>query len=121
MPVIVRRRLLTDPSGTPVQLRTSYLPTGVAEGTPLSGPHPVPEPWPIALARYTGLTITHTTSSITARHPTAADAALGLPPHAIVLIRTDTHHTDEFPADYTVTAWPGDTTYLTTDHPNTTD
>jgi DNA-binding GntR family transcriptional regulator len=92
------------------------MPASLAAGTPLAGPAAIPEDWTTALARYTGQPITHVTGHITARHPNATEAAaLGLPPHGVVLLRTETHHTATGPADYTLTVWPGESTHLTTE------
>jgi DNA-binding GntR family transcriptional regulator len=113
--VIVRRCLLAASDGTPVQLRTSYIPSPTAEGTPLAQPEPAGEPWQAALAEHTGRHIRLSASHITARHPHSDEAAaLALPPDAAVLVRTDIHHDEHgTPIDYTRTVWPGDTTRLT--------
>jgi GntR family transcriptional regulator len=114
-PVIVRRRLLAASDGTPVQLRTSYLPAQLAQNTPLAHPEPISEPWTTALAQHLGgTTPTIAASHITARHPTHDEApALALPLDAAVLVREDTHHRDGTPIDFTRTIWPGDSTRLT--------
>jgi DNA-binding GntR family transcriptional regulator len=109
-PVVVRRRVTADERGLPVQLRTSYLPRPVAEGTPLAMPEPVSEPWPDALAIYAGRPATVTDSRISARHPTDSEAAVfGLALSACLLVRTDVTHDDTgVPADCTITVWPAD-------------
>jgi GntR family transcriptional regulator len=114
-PVIVRRRLLAAADGTPVQLRTSYMPAHFAENTALAQPEPIPEPWNVALARHIGGHPTVAMSHITARHPNYDEApALALPPDAAVLVREDVHHNEHsLTVDYTRTVWPGDTTRLT--------
>jgi hypothetical protein len=48
--VIVRRRLLAAPDGTPIQLRVRYLAAELAETTAIGQPKPIPDPWPAALA-----------------------------------------------------------------------
>jgi GntR family transcriptional regulator len=112
--VIVRRCLLAAPDGTPVQLRTSYTPAPLAEGTPLAQPEPLPEPWQAALAEHTHRHARLGASHITARHPHSDEAAaLALPTDAAVLVRTDISHDEHgTPIDYTRTVWPGDTTRL---------
>jgi DNA-binding GntR family transcriptional regulator len=113
-PVIVRRRLMAATDGTPVQLRTSYIPAQLVGNTPLAQPEPILEPWITALAQHLGGNPALVASHITARHPTHDEApALALPPDAVVLVREDLHH-DEHRAliDYTRTVWPGDTTRL---------
>jgi GntR family transcriptional regulator len=113
-PVIVRRTLLAATDGTPVELRTNYLPANPAENTPLAQPEPIPESWTAALTRHTGGHPTLAASHITARHPTHDEApALALSPDAAVLVREDTHHNEHgTPLTYTRTVWPGDTTRL---------
>jgi len=115
-PVIVRRQLLAAADGTPVELRTDYLPAYLAENTPLARPEPIPEPWAAALAQQIGGHPPLAASHITARHPTHDEApALALPPDAAVLVREDTHHIEHGPPlTYTRTVWPGDTTRLIT-------
>jgi DNA-binding GntR family transcriptional regulator len=112
--VIVRRRLLAARDGTPVQIRTSYLPLAHADGTPLAAPEPISEPWPTALATHISGRPQLAASYITARHPTHDEApALALPTDAAVLVRDDIHHDGQgTPVDYTRTVWPGDTTRL---------
>ncbi|MCO6006895.1 UTRA domain-containing protein [Actinoallomurus purpureus] len=78
-----------------------------------------PQPWPIALAHYTGRSPALVASHVTARHPTDAEAAaLHLTHHDAVLVRDDTH-TDAHgnPIDHTRSVWPGDTTRLTAHYP----
>jgi GntR family transcriptional regulator len=115
-PVIVRRQLLAAGDGTPVQLRTNYLPAHLAEGTPLAQPVPLPEPFTTAIAQHTDTQPTLTASHITARHPTHDEApALALPPDAAILVREDTHQDEHGrPISFMRTVWPGDTTHLLT-------
>jgi DNA-binding GntR family transcriptional regulator len=112
--VIVRRRLVTAPDGTPVQYRISYLPTQLAEQTPIAARQAIPDAWPAALATYLGTQVHLTSSHITARHPTQEEAtALALASDAAVLLREDIHQDRRAnPIDFTRTVWPGDTTRL---------
>jgi DNA-binding GntR family transcriptional regulator len=112
--VIVRRQLLADSAGTPVQLRTSYISTTLAESTSLAERQAISEPWVEALASHTGRNPRLGTSHITARHPHHDEApALDLATDAAVLVREDIHCDDQgTPIDYTRTVWPGDTTRL---------
>jgi len=112
--VIVRRCLLAASDGTPVQLRTSYIPAPLAQGTPLAQPEPLSESWQAALTEHTGRHARLAASHITARHPHSDEAAaLALPPDAAVLVRSDIHHDERgTPIAYTRTVWPGDTTHL---------
>jgi GntR family transcriptional regulator len=113
-PVIVRRVLLAASDGTPVQLRTSYLPAHLAQGTALAEPQPIPEPWPVALAGHIGGHPVLVASHISARHPLHDEApALALALDIAVLVREDIHHDEHgTPIAYTRTVWPGDTTRL---------
>src|SRR6266700_4119583 len=113
-PVIVRRRLLTAQDGTPVELRVSYLPTELAEGTPIAQAQAIPEAWPAALANYLGRQVRLASSHVTARHPNQEEAAaLALASDAAVLVREDIHEYQHgTPVDYTRTVWPGDSTRL---------
>ena len=112
--VIVRRRLLAAPDGTPVQFRISYLPAELAENTPLAQPKQIPDPWPAALATYLGKQVQLASSHITARHPNHEEAAaLALASDAAALVREDLYKDRRNnPVDYTRTVWPGDTTRL---------
>jgi DNA-binding GntR family transcriptional regulator len=112
--VIVRRRLVTAPDGTPVQFRISYLPAELAEGTPIAQPQAIPDAWPAALTTYLGKQVRLASSHVTARHPSQEEAAaLALASDAAVLVREDIHHDRRGnPVDYTRTIWPGDTTRL---------
>jgi DNA-binding GntR family transcriptional regulator len=112
--VIVRRRLLAAPDGTPVQFRTSYLPAELAENTPIAQPQQIPDAWPAALATYLGKQVQLANSHITARHPNHEEAAaLALASDAAVLVREDLYKDRRNnPVDYTRTVWPGDTTRL---------
>ena len=114
LPVIVRRRLLSTEDGTPVELRVSYLPMEMAEGTPIAQAQAIPEAWPAALATYLGKQVRLASSHVTARHPNQEEAAaLALVSDAAVLVREDIHEDqDGVPVDYTRTAWPGDSTSL---------
>jgi DNA-binding GntR family transcriptional regulator len=67
--VIVRRRVLVAPDGTPVQFRTSYLPSELADNTPIAQPHQIADTWAAALATYLGKQVRLASSHITARHP----------------------------------------------------
>ena len=113
-PVIVRRRLLSAADGTPVELRVSYLPTELAEGTPIAQAQAIPEAWPAALATYLGREVRLARSHVTARHPNQEEAAaLALASDAAVLVREDIHEDQHgTPVDYTRTIWPGDSTRL---------
>jgi DNA-binding GntR family transcriptional regulator len=112
--VIVRRRLLAAPDGTPVQFRISYLPAELAVNTPLAQPQRIPDPWPAALATYLSKQVLLANSHITARHPNHEEAAaLALASDAAVLVREDLYKDRRNnPVDYTRTVWPGDTTRL---------
>lgn len=115
LPVLVRRRLSIDSSGSPIQFRTSYLNPSIGDAlTPLSTMEVIEGPWYEALAAHTGRTIKITESYICARHPSDTEAAmLMLTPSACVLARVD-QASDERgrPIDYTVTIWPGDSTRM---------
>jgi DNA-binding GntR family transcriptional regulator len=113
-PVIVRRRLLATPDGTPVQLRVSYLPAELAESTPIAQPQPISEAWLAALASHLGRQVRLASSQITARHPNHEEAAaLALASDAAVLVREDIYEDRHGThIDYTRTVWPGDTTRL---------
>ena len=112
--MIVRRRLLSAADGTPVELRVSYLPTELAEGTPIAQAQAIPEAWPAALATYLGRQVRLASSHVTARHPNQEEAAaLALASDAAVLVREDIHEDQHgIPVDYTRTVWPGDSTRL---------
>jgi GntR family transcriptional regulator len=112
--VIVRRRLLAAPDGTPVQFRVSYLPAELAESTPIAQPQAIPDAWPAALATYLGKQVRLASSHVTARHPNHEEAAaLALASDAAVLVREDLYQDRRgSPVDYTRTVWPGDTTRL---------
>jgi DNA-binding GntR family transcriptional regulator len=112
--VIVRRRLLATPDGTPVQFRISYLPAELAENTPIAQPQQIPDAWPAALATYLGKQVRLASSQITARHPNHEEAAaLALASDAAVLVREDLYEDQRrSPVDYTRTVWPGDSTRL---------
>ena len=116
-PVIVRRRLLSATDGTPLELRVSYLPTELAEGTPIAQTQAIPEEWPAALATYLGRQVRRASSHVTARHPSQEEAAaLALASDAAVLVREDSHEDqDGMRVDYTRTVWPGDSTRLVID------
>ena len=113
-PVTVRRRLLSATDGTPVELRVSYLPAELAEGTPIAQAQAIPEAWPAALATYLGREVRLARSHVTARHPNQEEAAaLALVSDAAVLVREDIHEDQHgTPVDYTRTIWPGDSTRL---------
>jgi DNA-binding GntR family transcriptional regulator len=113
-PVIVRRRLLSATDGTPVELRVSYLPTELAEGTPIAQAQAITEDWPAALATYLGRKVRLASSHVTARHPNQEEAtALSLASDAAVLVREDTHKDQHGNSvNYTRTVWPGDSTRL---------
>ncbi len=115
--VLVRRRLVAAPDGTPVQFRISYLPAELAEGTPLAQSQTIPDAWPTALSLYLGTQVRLASSHVTARHPSQEEAtALALASDAAVLVREDTHHDRRGnPVDFTRTVWPGDTTRLAVD------
>jgi DNA-binding GntR family transcriptional regulator len=112
--VIVRRRLLAAPDGTPVQFRVSYLSTELAEHTPIAQPKVIPDAWPDALATCLGKQVRLANSHVTARHPNHEEAAaLALASDAAVLVREDIYEDRrQNPVDYTRTVWPGDTTRL---------
>ena len=112
--VLVRRRLVAAPDGTPVQFRVSYLPAELAEDTPIAQPQAIPDPWPAALSTYLGTQARVASSHVTARHPNHEEAAaLALASDAAVLVREDIHHDRRGrPVDFTRTVWPGDTTRL---------
>ena len=114
LPVIVRRRLLSAADGAPVELRVSYLPAELAEGTPIAQAQAIPEAWPTALATYLGRQVRLVSSHVTARHPSQEEAAaLALASDAAVLVREETHEDQHgIPVDYTRTIWPGDSTRL---------
>jgi len=113
-PVIVRRRLLSAQDGTPVELRVSYLPAELAEGTPIAQAQAIPDAWPAALATHLGRQVHLASSHVTARHPNQEEAAaLALASDAAVLIREETNEDQHgMPIDYTRTIWPGDSTRL---------
>jgi GntR family transcriptional regulator, phosphonate transport system regulatory protein len=113
-PAIVRRRLLSAADGTPVELRVSYLPTELAEGTRIAQAQAIPEDWPAALATCLGRKVRLASSHVTARHPNQEEAAaLALASDAAVLVREDNHEDQDGNAlDYTRTVWPGDSTRL---------
>jgi DNA-binding GntR family transcriptional regulator len=112
--VIVRRRLLAAPDGTPVQFRISYLTAELAENTSIAQPQQIPDAWPAALATYLGKQVQLANSHIAARHPNHEEAAaLALASDAAVLVREDLYKDpNNNPVDYTRTVWPGDTTRL---------
>lgn len=116
-PVVVRRRLITDDHGTPVELRTSYLEPGFAQGTALAEPEPVSGSWGDALTTEYGEPLGETQRQVTARHPTDSESAmLGLRPTACVLVRTETTRDRTGRAiDHTITVWPAENTRLTLD------
>ncbi|MFI0349204.1 GntR family transcriptional regulator [Actinomadura sp. 9N407] len=120
VPIHVRRRVITDTAGTvPLEIRTSYT-IAVREDSAIAQAAPIPEPWPQALAIHTPHVITTAQSTVTARHPTAYEAAtLRLPPHGIVLVRATTLHSELGPPiDHTLSVWPADTTTIhAADHP----
>ncbi|XVQ08469.1 GntR family transcriptional regulator [Spirillospora sp. CA-255316] len=112
-PIHVRRRIITDgASTTPLEIRTSYT-IHVPEG-PITRTDPIPECWHQALNAHTVHTVTATASTINARHPTPYEGAtLRVPPHAIVLVRATTHHSELGPPiDLTVSVWPAETTTI---------
>jgi len=113
-PVIVRRRLLSAADGTPVELRVSYLPAELAEGTPIAQAQTISQEWPAALATYLGRQVRLASSHVTARHPNQEEAAaLALASDAAVLVREDIHKDQHGnPVDYTRIVWPGDSTRL---------
>ena len=122
-PVNVRRRVLTDTSGTvPVEVRTSYT-RHVVEGSPLACPAAIPEPWPRALTEHTGHAIRTASSHISARHPDVYEAAaLQLPADGIVLVRTTTYETDTGELlDFTASVWPAASTGIYAHHHHITD
>ena len=107
LPVIVRRRLLSTEDGTPVELRVSYLPMEMAEGTPIAQAQAIPEAWPAALATYLGKQVRLASSHVTARHPNQEEAAaLALVSDAAVLVREDIHE-DQDGVPSTTRAPPG--------------
>jgi len=112
--VLVRRRLVAAPDDTPVQLRVSYLPAELAEGTPIAQPQAIPDAWPAALSTYLGKQVRLASSQVTARHPNHEEtAALALASDAAVLVREDIYQDQRGnPVDFTRTVWPGDTTRL---------
>ncbi len=112
--VIVRRRLAAAPDNTPVQLRVSYIPAELAEGTPIAQSPAIPDAWPAALTTYLGKQVRLASSQVTARHPNPEEAAaLALPSDAAVLVREDIYEDRRgSPVDFTRTVWPGDTTRL---------
>jgi GntR family transcriptional regulator len=113
-PVVVRRRLLSAADGTPVELRVSYLPADLAEGTPIAQARAIPEAWPTALATYLDRRVRLSSSHVTARHPNQEEAsALALASDAAVLVREEIHEDHQGTlVDYTRTIWPGDSTRL---------
>ena len=112
--VIVRRRLVAAPDDTPVQLRVSYVPAELAEGTPIAQSQAIPDAWPAALTTYLGKQVRLASSQVTARHPNHEEAAaLALASDAAVLVREDIYEDRRgAPVNYTRTVWPGDTTRL---------
>jgi DNA-binding GntR family transcriptional regulator len=112
--VVVRRRLLAAPDGTPVQFRVSYLPAELAVNTPIAQPEALPDAWPATLAICLGNQVRLARSHVTARHPNHEEAAaLALASDAAVLVREDLYEDQRSnPVDYTRTVWPGDTTRL---------
>ena len=112
--VIVRRRLLSAADGTPVELRVSYLPAELVEGTPIAQAQAIPDAWPATLVTYLGRQVRLASSHVTARHPNQEEAAaLALASDAAVLVREDIHEDLHGTAvDYTRTVWPGDSTRL---------
>jgi DNA-binding GntR family transcriptional regulator len=113
-PVIARRCLHAAPDNAPVQFRVSYLPTELAEPTPIGRAEPLPEAWPAALATHLGIRVRLARSHITARHPhTEEAAALALASDAALLVREDVYADQHgTPVAYTRTVWPADTTRL---------
>lgn len=117
-PVLVRRQILADSSGTiPVELWTAYL--AYTEAGPLTGPEPFDGTWPQALAAHTGQPITTGTSQIHARHPDPYEAQnLRIAATDIVLTRVTTFFSQDQPLSVTVSVWPASTTRLTAErHP----
>jgi len=112
--VLVRRRMVAAPDGTPVQFRISYLPAELADGTPIAQSQAISEAWPAALATYLGKQVHLASSHVTARHPNHEEAAaLALASDAAVLVREDTYQDRRGnPVDFTRTVWPGNTTRL---------
>lgn len=113
--VIVRRRLLTDEAGqVPTELRTSHLPTDIAEATPLLSPIAIPGPWPQALAQHSRRAPVTVDTYTTARRATEPEAAaLRLAPPAIVLVRdTVTSDAQGQPIDATRSVWPAEATTI---------
>jgi len=112
--VVVRRRMLAAPDGTPVQFRVSYPPADLAEGTPLAQPEAISDAWPAAMAACLGTQVRLASSHVTARHPNHEEAAaLALASDAAVLVREDVYEDRRrSPVDYTRTVWPGDATRL---------
>lgn len=108
--VVVRRRVMRDTEGTPVELRTSYVIPEVADGTQLADPEAITESWHTALSVTTGRRPTLTGRTISARHPTDSEcAALYLTPTACVLVRIEiTSDQTGTPIDYSATVWPGE-------------
>jgi DNA-binding GntR family transcriptional regulator len=113
--VVARRRILADASGVAGELRTSWLPQGVAMNTPLAFHEVLSEPWPVALARLSGRVCASSTASVRARRPDEHEmTALGLSESAIVLVRAvTTADPQSVPLDVTRSVWPADSTTLT--------
>ncbi|MGI5207734.1 UTRA domain-containing protein [Spirillospora sp. CA-108201] len=114
LPVLVRRRLITDPTGRlPLELRTSYIP-GVAEHGTLTHPDPLPGTWMENLTDYTPREPATAAVRISTRPATPWDAALQLPPGTYALTRaTTTADAHGIPIDHTVSVWPEATTIQT--------
>ncbi|WP_301174841.1 GntR family transcriptional regulator [Actinomadura geliboluensis] len=121
LPVMVRRRLITDPAGNiPLELRTSYTPAVPAD-SPLARPAVLPGTWTDNLAAHTGHRPATGTSHIRIRPASPYEApALHLTPGAYILMRATTTHTDDgTPIDHTVSVWPETTTINADRHPLT--
>ena len=73
---VVARRLLVRADARPVELRTVYVPTGVAAATGLAGSTPLPDGLLAHLVRRGMAVPYHVVERISARQPTAQEAAV---------------------------------------------
>jgi GntR family transcriptional regulator len=83
---VLVRRLLIEEDGEPVELSSSYFPAGLAEGTGLADPVPIPEGQRAHLEARKKIRFDHVTERVSARLPESGEAELlGLPDGVPVL------------------------------------
>jgi DNA-binding GntR family transcriptional regulator len=87
-PIIARHRLITDRHGTPVELRSSYMPADLVERTALASPAILDGLWPQLIGNHTGRNPQGTRAYVQARMAHDSEAQwLGINAHAMVIIR----------------------------------